>query len=160
MSIDEAHFRNVMGHFATGVTLVTGADRQGRPVGLTANALTSVSLDPPFLLVCVDRDSASLPVFLDTERFGVSILRAGQESLARRFSREDPEERFTDLEVRTGETGVPIVTGVLGWAECRLWKSVEAGDHYILVGRVEECGVDDDGPPLVFFQGSFGTVSS
>jgi flavin reductase (DIM6/NTAB) family NADH-FMN oxidoreductase RutF len=160
MSTDAGHFRRVMSHFATGVTVVTGRDEGGSPVGLTANAVTSVSLEPALILVCLDRLSESRPVLLRTGRFGVSILRSGQEALARRFSRADPEERFEGLELRTEVTGVPLLASALGWADCRVWKSVEAGDHTVLLGEVLACDAPDDGHPLVFFRGGFGTVAS
>lgn len=157
MSMDTVRFRSVMGRFATGVTLVTGRDREGAPVGLTANAVASVSLDPPLLLVCLDRGSASRPVLEEAGSFAVSILRAGQGPLARRFSREDPEERFRDLALREEVTGAPILDGALGWADCRLWRTVEAGDHTILLGEVVACGGAEDDDPLVFYCGRFGT---
>lgn len=159
MSMDSTRFRKVMGHFATGVTLVTGTGDDGIPVGLTANAVTSVSLDPPLILVCLDRGSDSRPVLTRTGCFGVSILRAGQEELARRFASANPEHRFDGLSLRTEVTGAPLLDDALGWADCRVWKEVEAGDHVILVGRVVACGVEDRGSPLVFFQGGFGTVA-
>jgi 3-hydroxy-9,10-secoandrosta-1,3,5(10)-triene-9,17-dione monooxygenase reductase component len=160
MSMESTRFRKVMGHFATGVTLVMGLDEDGAPVGLTANAVTSVSLDPPLILVCLDLESKSRPVLTRTGRFGVSILRTGQEELALRFARSEPGRRFEGLQLRTEVTGAPILEEALGWADCRLWKEVEAGDHVILLGEVLACGVEAGGAPLVFFQGGFGTVSS
>jgi flavin reductase (DIM6/NTAB) family NADH-FMN oxidoreductase RutF len=159
MSMDPAEFRKVMGHFVTGVTLVTGSDRTGAPVGLTANAVASVSLDPVLVLVCLDRSSASRPVILRTRRFGISILRAGDEELARRFALEAPENRFEGVELRREVTGAPLLVDALAWADCRLWKSVEAGDHTIVLGEVAACGAVEGGRPLAFFQGEFGTVS-
>lgn len=159
MTMQPARFRTVMGHFATGVTLVTGSDAGGDPVGLTANAVASVSLDPALLLVCLDRESSSLPVLLETGRFAVSILGAEDEELARRFSGEAPEDRFQGLDLRRASTGAPILSRALAWADCRVWKTMEAGDHVILVGRVLACGISEEGPPLVFFQGAYGTVA-
>lgn len=160
MSTDAGRFRKVMGHFATGVTLVTGRDEDGVPVGLTANAVTSVSLEPPLILVCLDQLSESRPVLLRTGHFAVSILRSGQDELARRFSRSDPEERFDGLRTRTAVTGAPLLAEALAWADCRTWKSLEAGDHTVLVGEVLACEAEDEGAPLVFFRGRFGTVAS
>lgn len=160
MNMDSIRFRKVMGHFATGVTLVMGMDEEGSPVGLTANAVTSVSLNPPLMLVCLDLDSNSRPVLTRTGRFGVSILRTGQEELALRFASSDPTRRFDGLRLRTEITGAPLLDDALGWADCRVWKEVEAGDHVILLGEVLACGLEDGGSPLVFFQGGFGTVSS
>lgn len=152
-------FRDVMGRFATGVTLVTGLDQEQTPVGLTANAVASVSLDPPLLMVGLDRDSSSLPALLDTGRFGVSVLRAEHEHLAHRFSLAAPEDRFAGLELRTTSSGIPIFDDGLAWIDCRVWRPVEAGDHILLLGEVIDCGAGDPGPPLVFFRGSYGTVA-
>jgi len=155
---DEERFRSVMSHFATGVTVVTGADREGRTVGLTANAFTSVSLDPELVLVCVANESLSREVFLDTSRFAVSILRREDEHLAQRFAGPTREVRFEDLPLRVGATGTPIVERALAWVDCRLWKVVEAGDHTVLFGAVVDCDVVSDGEPLVFFQGRYRSV--
>lgn len=153
-------FRGVMSHFATGVTVVTGADAQGRRVGLTANAFTSVSLDPPLVLVCVGNGSRSREAFLETSRFAVGILRREDEFLAHRFAGDTSTLRFDDLSLRTEVTGAPILERALAWLDCRLWKVVEAGDHTVLFGEVVACGVGGDANPLVFFQGSYQTVDS
>jgi flavin reductase (DIM6/NTAB) family NADH-FMN oxidoreductase RutF len=151
-------FRKVLGHFATGVTVVTGSDREATPVGLTANSMASVSLRPPLVLVCVDRGSSSLAAILETGTFGVSILRAHQEALARRFATEVRGERFRELHLRRSTRGVPFLPDPLAWVECSLWKAVEAGDHTILIGEVHEFGADEDGAPLLFFRGEYGTI--
>lgn len=151
-------FRHVLGHFVTGVTVVTGVDAEGMPVGLTANSMASVSLRPPLVLVCLDRGSASLTAILETRRFGVSILNRGQEPLARRFSTELRGERFRDLELRQSSGGVPFLPDPLAWLECTLWKEIEAGDHTILIGEVVDFGADDAESPLLFFRGEYGTM--
>jgi flavin reductase (DIM6/NTAB) family NADH-FMN oxidoreductase RutF len=149
-------FRRVLGHFATGVTIVTGTDRSGAPVGLTANAMASVSLRPPLVLVCLDQGSASLAAILETERFGVSILEGRHEALARRFSADVRGERFRELELRRSPGGVPLIPDALAWLDCVLWKSVEAGDHMVLFGEVQSSSADENGVPLLFFRGEYG----
>ncbi len=152
-------FRSVMSHFATGITVVTGADAEGQGVGLTANAFTSVSLRPPLILVCLANESRSREVFLATSRFAVGILRSGDEALAHRFAGDTRDARFDDLAFRTEVTGAPVLDRALAWLDCRLWDSVEAGDHTVLFGEVMACGVSGDADPLVFFQGSYRTVT-
>jgi 3-hydroxy-9,10-secoandrosta-1,3,5(10)-triene-9,17-dione monooxygenase reductase component len=156
--IDPDRLRDVMGHFATGVTVVTGRAPGGGYAGLTANSLTSVSLDPPLVLVCIDRNSISRETLLRTERFAVSVLRRDQEEVAHRFSGEARETRFDDLRLRFGRDGVPILDDALAWVECRVWRWVEAGDHTVLFGEVEDGGAAG-ADPLVFFRGGYGTVA-
>jgi len=158
MSEDKDRFRSLMSHFATGVTIVTGVEPEGGPVGLTANAVASVSLEPPLLLVCMERRSSSLDVVLRTGRFGLSILRRGDEELARRFSEDLPAERFRGLTLTTAESGMPVLAECLAWVDCKMWRGFEAGDHRIVVGEVLECHVSS-GDPLVFFKGEYGTIA-
>lgn len=159
MREDGNRFRDVMAHFATGVTVVTGVDADGTHVGFTANAVASVSIDPLLVLFCADRDSASLPVLIRTGRFGISVLRVEDRELARRFSDEIHDRRFRELELRSSAAGIPFLRNALAWVECRVWKSVEAGDHVVLIGEVLDCGAAENGKPLVFFRGEFGTVA-
>ncbi len=152
-------FRAAMGHFATGVTVVTGLDRAGGPVGLTANSVASVSLEPRMLLVCVSRTSSSLGSILDDGRFGVSILGAEGEGLARSFSRERPDSRFRGVPLLEAPSGLPLLADAIAWLDCRVWKSLDAGDHTILIGEVEEFGTGEETPPLVFFRGRYGSFA-
>lgn len=149
-----------MSRFATGVSVVTASGSDGEPLGFTANAVTSVSLDPLLVLVCVDRDSLSLPDLLDAGRFGVSFLRAGQAVLARRFAATDRQGRFHDVEVSHSVAGTPILSRSLAWLDCTVWKTVEAGDHLVVFGEVRACGTGADGDPLVFYGGRYLTVRS
>ncbi|MEX0856208.1 MAG: flavin reductase family protein [Gemmatimonadota bacterium] len=158
MKNESARFRQVMGHFATGVTVVTGVDPDGERVGLTANSVASVSLDPPLLLVCLDRGSKSLAALLETGAFGISVLHSGQEAVARRFAGEPTANRFRDLEVRLAPSGLPFLPDAIAWFQCRVWRTIEAGDHTILIGEVEDGGTKP-GSPLVFFQGRYGIVA-
>ena len=146
-------FRAVMGHFATGVTVVTAATPDG-PVGMTANAVCSLSLEPLLLLVAFDNEARTLPAVQATGRFGVNVLAAGQEDLARLFaSKVDEREKFVDVP-HTVHDGIPVIDGTLAWIGCRLERLIPAGDHTIGIGAVEaaEAGRGD---PLLWFRGVY-----
>jgi 3-hydroxy-9,10-secoandrosta-1,3,5(10)-triene-9,17-dione monooxygenase reductase component len=148
-------FRSVMGHFATGVTVVTAATPQG-PVGMTANAVCSLSLEPLLLLVAFDNDARTLPVVRETGRFGVNVLAAGQEELARLFASKTPErEKFAGV-AHTVNDGIPVIEGVLAWVGCRLERLVPAGDHTIGIGAVESAEAGR-GEPLIWYRGVYRT---
>ena len=151
--IGEERFRTVMGHFATGVTIVASRDQDGNAVGLTVNAFCSVSLSPPLVLVCVHRNADSHGPILEAGHFGVSVLRPDQADLAVRFSVEDSALRFKDVSVVEGVLGSPRIEGSLAWLQCRVRNVYPGGDHSIIVGEVVECEASE-GPPLVFFRGS------
>ena len=147
------HFRRACGRFATGITVVTTLDHDGNPHGMTANSFTSVSLDPPLVLVCVDYRATILQTFRRAERFGINVLSEGQRDLSQTFARRG-EDRFHGVEWQAGESGVPLLPGALAWLECVLVNAVDAGDHAILIARVEraEC---HEGRPLLFFASSY-----
>jgi flavin reductase (DIM6/NTAB) family NADH-FMN oxidoreductase RutF len=153
--VDPSHFRAVMGNFATGVTVVTAASANG-PVGMTANAVCSLSLDPLLLLVCFDNEARTLPVVREQGRFGVNVLAAGQEGLARLFaSRTTPEhEKFAGVP-HSVHDGIPVLEGVLAWVGCRLERLEPGGDHTIGIGAPTAFWRDPDGDPLVFFRGAY-----
>jgi 3-hydroxy-9,10-secoandrosta-1,3,5(10)-triene-9,17-dione monooxygenase reductase component len=151
---DAARFRDVMGHFPTGVAVVTASGADG-PAGLTTNAVSSVSLDPPLLLVCFDNASRTLPVVRQAGRFAVNVLRAGQEDLAAVFaSKRVAGDKFESVTHAVAH-GVPVLDGALAWIACDLEALHEAGDHTIGVGRVTHLDADHDGEPLVFFRGRY-----
>lgn len=154
---DEVHFRHVVSHFATGVTIVTSRGPDGRPCGLTANSFASVSLDPLLVLVCVDRAAASHACIIDGGAFAVSVLGLGDEPLARRFSSGDRAARFDDLDLRVETTGSPVLAEALAWLDCRVTGVHGAGDHSIVVGEVVACGARG-GEPLVFYRGAYHRV--
>lgn len=158
MREESERFRHVMGHFATGVSVVSGVDGTGRPVGLTANSVASVSLEPRLVLVCMDLGSSTLGAIEATGAFAISILRAGRSELALRFAREAPGERFRGIPLRENDSGLPILDEALAWIACTLWRSVDAGDHRILIGEVTECGAAE-GAPLIFHRGDYGTFA-
>jgi flavin reductase (DIM6/NTAB) family NADH-FMN oxidoreductase RutF len=153
MPFDRSELRRVMSHFATGVTVVTTHDGEGRCYGLTANAVCSVSLDPPLILVCVDKRAESHPAFELSQAFVVNILGEGQEELSRRFA-VSGGEKFVGLPCRNGGTGAPILEGSLAYVECRVVAAHDAGDHTIYIGEVESADTGD-GHPLLFFRGRY-----
>jgi flavin reductase (DIM6/NTAB) family NADH-FMN oxidoreductase RutF len=157
MPIDKQEFRRVLGHFAAGVTIVTTIGDDGAPDGLTATAFTSVSLEPPLVLVCVDKGSESHPHFHASRVFAVNFLAHDHEHLSRRFA-VSGGDKFGDLPRRTGVTGAPLLAEALGHLECRAVDVVEAGDHTIFIGQVE--GADArEGEPLLYFRGAYRRVA-
>jgi flavin reductase (DIM6/NTAB) family NADH-FMN oxidoreductase RutF len=153
MPIDRSELRRVMGHFATGVTVITTRDVDGKPYGLTANALCSVSLTPPLLLICVDTRAESHPAFERSRLFAVNVLALGHEELSRRFA-VSGGDKFVDVRHRFGTTGVPLLEDVLAVVECRVVAVHEAGDHTIYIGEVEHLEASE-GDPLLFFRGQY-----
>jgi len=143
----------VMGFFATGVTVITTRDAAGRPYGLTANAVTSVSLVPPILLICVDRKSETFPHFFDSKIFVLNILAEDQQEVSRRFATSGGN-KFDGIPYCAGRLGSPILEGTLGHVECRIIETHEAGDHVIHLGEVEHAETTD-GRPLLFFRGRY-----
>ncbi len=157
MHMDPAELRRVFGMFATGVTIVTARDPEGGYVGMTVNSFTSVSLDPPLVLWCLDRAAWSLPAFVGSGAYAVNVLAAGQEELSNRFARRG-EDKFAGLEVTEGHGGAPLLPGCLAHLQCRLVDTHEAGDHLVLVGEVVEADASG-GEPLLFFGGRYGRLA-
>ncbi len=158
-TVEPAHYRSVIGHFSTGVCVVTVDGPEG-PVGMTANAVCSVSLDPLLLLVCFDNGSRTLPIVRATGRFGVNVLAVGQAHLAGLFaSKAHAEiEKFADVPHHL-HGGVPVIDGALAWLGCDLNELVPAGDHVIGIGAVHlaEAG---EGEPLVWYRGAYGSFTA
>lgn len=155
-------FRAAVGSFATGVTVVTTRGEQ-HAYGMTANAFSSVSLDPPLVLVCVIAQSEGSEHIQRNGRFAINILRAEQEPLSRYFaSRERPRGRnaFGEVPHRIAVGGSPILEGAIGYLDCRLHASHDAGDHEIFIGEVLELGFDPNGEPLIFHGGRYKLVGA
>jgi 3-hydroxy-9,10-secoandrosta-1,3,5(10)-triene-9,17-dione monooxygenase reductase component len=151
-------FRAVIGRFPTGVCVVTATGPEG-PVGMTANAVTSLSLEPLLLLVCFANAARTLPVVRESGRFGVNVLATGQDELARRFAGKLPEtEKFQGV-AHTLDDGIPVLEGAHAWLGCDLEQLVPGGDHTIGIGavRAAEIGVGD---PLVWWSGRYGAFGS
>ena len=152
--VDEAHFRQVLGHFPTGVTVVT-AMNDGTPVGLAVGSFTSVSLDPPLVLFCPAKTSSSWNHIERAGAFCVNILGENQEDVSRVFAGKG-EDKFQGLGWKMGAVGAPIINDVLAWIDCRIETVHDGGDHHLVVGRVKELGIGHEGRPLVFFRGGYG----
>ena len=157
-AVEAAKFRTVLGHFATGVTVVTGQGPNG-PVGLAANAFPSVSLDPPLVLVCMAHTSSTWPKIRRSGSFAVNFLSEGQEEVCRRFG-ERGADRFAGLGWKPGDTGSPVFSDALAYVECHIEAEYAGGDHVIVVGRVVALGVIQEGRPLIFWRGGYGSLSS
>ena len=156
---DPAALRRAFGTFATGVTILTIGEPQ--PHGMTATSFTSVSLDPPLVLVCVDR-RAVMHRKLDADAFGVSVLASDQEAVARHFAnRARPlgSAQFECTDCTFGRvTGVPLIGGAIATFECRQWRRYDGGDHTIVLGRLVSFAWSDRRSPLVFFTGAFRSL--
>ena len=151
-----------MGRFATGVTVVT--TRTGDVLwGMTANAVTSLSLDPPLVLVAVDKKSQTHGYLTEGKCFAVNILSLQQKSLSGRFATEGPKD-FSDLDVTTAVTGAPILAGVLGFVDCRLTEILPGGDHDLFIGEIVagDLVADDlgNGQPLLFYNGKYTQLAA
>ena len=151
---DARTLRDAMGCFGTGVTIVTAHDANGAPIGLTANSFTSVSLDPPLLLVCVANSSGSAETLRSADHFAVNVLQIGQQPTSNRFAGKG-EDRFANTPWEVGETGVPVLTGSLSTFECSRDAVYEAGDHFILIGRVAKASFEPRRDPLLYFRGKY-----
>jgi len=146
-----------MRHYPTGVTVITALVPEVGPVGLTATSFTSVSLEPPLILACIDLTSSSHDRLTLAEAFCVNILSARQVDLAERFSTVPGETRFEGVPWHAGPSGCPVLEGSVAWMECSTEQVHPAGDHSIVLGRVLETSVQG-GAPLTFYRGSFGSV--
>ncbi len=151
--IEGARFKEVLGHFATGVTVVTAME-EGVPVGFTCQAFSSLSLEPPMVVIAPAKSSTSWPRMVKAGAFCVNILHDDQEALARNFA-VSGADKFAGVGWRRGRGGTPVLDGVLAWVECRLASIHDAGDHELVTGQVLDLGVGP-GAPLLFYRGGFG----
>jgi flavin reductase (DIM6/NTAB) family NADH-FMN oxidoreductase RutF/pimeloyl-ACP methyl ester carboxylesterase len=151
---DPRTLRDALGCFATGVTVVTTLDLDGKPIGLTANSFTSVSLDPPLLLVCLANNAGSLSAFRAASHFAVNVLHNGQQPVSGRFASK-VEDRFAATDWEAWDSGVPIISSSLASFECARDAMYEAGDHVILVGRVNRVRFEPRRDPLLYFRGRY-----
>lgn len=152
---DSAQFRAVLGHFATGITVITAMDGE-EPVGLAVNSFTSVSLDPPLVLFCAAKTSSTWPRIERAGHFTVNVLDEHQEDVSRLFA-TPATDRFGQVAWRVGSQG-PILEDVHAFLDCTLDAVHEAGDHWIVIGRVVDLGLDADAGPLLFYQGRYGRL--
>src|SRR6202165_13523 len=142
MPIEKNQLRQVMGHFVTGVTIITTFTKAGQIHGLTANAFTSVSLEPPLLLIAVDKKAESYPAFEESRVFTVNILADGQEALSRRFA-VSGGNKFEGVAYRIGANGAPILDGTLAYIECALYAAYDGGDHSIYLGEIQQAEITE-----------------
>jgi 3-hydroxy-9,10-secoandrosta-1,3,5(10)-triene-9,17-dione monooxygenase reductase component len=157
MPVDPADFRATLSQFASGVTVLTSRDAQGRDVGMTATAFSSLSLDPPLVLFCVGHEASMAPALRAATHVAVHVLAADQEQLSRRFAAND-EDRFAGLGPRRGVGDVPLLEGAAARLECRIAERLPRGDHFIVVAEVLRVSVND-GAPLVYHRGRYGRLA-
>lgn len=151
---DARTFRDALGCFATGVTIVTAVAPDGTPIGLTANSFTSVSLDPPLLLVCIANNAGSAEVLRNASHFAVNVLQIGQQPTSNRFAGKG-EDRFAATPWQAGEGGAPVLLGSLASFECKPHAINDGGDHFILVGAVLKATYEPRRDPLLYFRGKY-----
>jgi 3-hydroxy-9,10-secoandrosta-1,3,5(10)-triene-9,17-dione monooxygenase reductase component len=157
-TVDGARFRQVLGHFPTGVTVITAITDAG-PVGLAVGSFFSVSLDPPLVAFCAGKSSTSYPKIAEVGHYCVNVLADEQEDICRIFASKG-DDKFATIGWRPSPaTGAPVINDVLAWIDCEIHAVHEAGDHYIVIGRVHELEVGHEGGPLVFFRGGYGRYS-
>ncbi|MGD0772108.1 MAG: flavin reductase family protein [Candidatus Solibacter sp.] len=152
-AVTGAEFRRACGRFATGVAIASVADSEGTPHGLTVSSFTSVSMDPPLVLICLGHAVSAIHHFRAASHFGINILAAEQRALSERFARKG-HDRFDGLAWNAGENGVPLLSGVLAAIECAIHRIVPMGDHDIVVGEMVRAQVHE-GEPLIHFSGGY-----
>jgi flavin reductase (DIM6/NTAB) family NADH-FMN oxidoreductase RutF len=154
--MDPAQFRQLLGRFATGVTVLTVVTSDGRQLGMTANSLASVSLHPPLISLCVDREAEMHDAILTTREFMVNVLSSPQEALARRFA-DKHEDRFDGIGYHLSPAGLIMLDGALAYIECQRHAEFPAGDHTLILGRVVG-GSTGEGRPLLYYRGGYAVL--
>ena len=157
MSVDNNLFRDVLGSFATGVTVITAVDGTGQRRGMTASSVSSVSLDPPLVSCCVDHGADFHAAMNQAAHFGISILSADQSSISNQFASRKVKDKFEGVESETGVNGVPLISGAIATLVCEPYARFEAGDHTIFVGRAI-AGECKPGEPLLHFRSNYTTT--
>jgi flavin reductase (DIM6/NTAB) family NADH-FMN oxidoreductase RutF len=158
---NHAALRAALGHYATGVAVVTATGPDGRPAGMTINSFGSLSLDPPLILWCLRRRSTSLATFVSADHFAVNVLAADQEQVARRFAartQAEVQDRFRGPGWHRGPKGLPVLDDGLGVFICRRLRHIHGGDHVIVIGHLDEYQVTPGKSPLVFYAGRYLNV--
>lgn len=159
MSFDQREYRNALGRFATGVAIATALDSEGEPLGMTINSFGSVSLEPPLVLWCLDREARSRDGFRTCRAFAINVLGEGEEAFSERFA-EPGSEKWRGLRTAVWETGCPILPRAIAVFECRTREVLGSGDHEILLGEVVRYSYLPEARPLVFFEGGYRRLSS
>jgi 3-hydroxy-9,10-secoandrosta-1,3,5(10)-triene-9,17-dione monooxygenase reductase component len=158
-AIDPAQFRSVLGHYPTGVCVITGHGPDGRAAGMVVGSFSSVSLDPPLVAFFPDRTSSSWPLLRAGGHFCVNVLGENQRDLCRRFAARGGD-KFDGVSHRISEGGLPVLDGVVAHIECTIEQELDAGDHTIVLGRVRSLGVEHRGGPLLFVKGAYGRFAA
>lgn len=159
--VEPGAFRRALAQLAGGVVVVTSADADGEPAGVTATAVCSVSLDPPLVLVCLGAESRTRAVILSSQRYAINVLGSGHRDRSERFAGAG-DGKFDGVTWKTGKSGCPILPDSIAVCECEIEQSIEAGDHTILVGRVVEATAADEplDLPLLWYRGTYGRPSA
>jgi flavin reductase (DIM6/NTAB) family NADH-FMN oxidoreductase RutF len=156
-AVSPAVLRDVLGHFATGVVVVTAQGSDGRPLGFTCQSFASLSLDPPLVSFAPARTSSTWPRIRDIGTFCVNVLAADHRELSVGFARSGPTlDKFAGVDWCPAPSGAPVLEGVSAWIDCTLWAEHDGGDHTIAVGRVLDLGADPSRLPLLFYRGGYG----
>jgi len=154
MTLDSRGFRDALGHFATGVAIISATGPDGGAIGLTINSFASVSLDPPLVLWSLDKSSDRFRLLMQVENFGVNLLGQAEMDISRRLSRKS-ESALGDDELRKGHHGVPMLKHAIASFECAVHERIEAGDHIIFIGRVLHAAHDSHEQPLLYYRGAY-----
>jgi flavin reductase (DIM6/NTAB) family NADH-FMN oxidoreductase RutF len=157
MPVNKDEFRAALSHFGSGVTVVTAKAADGTPRGLTVSAFSSVSLEPPLILVCIEHRASLHDLLKQGEYFAVNILAEDQEVISRRFASRDPD-RFSGVGYSSGTTGAPLLDAALAHLECHKTQAYDGGDHTIFLGEVEST-TTKEGKPLIYFRGGYAALA-
>ena len=156
MAITPDQFRAALGRFASGVTVVTSKDKEGRIFGMTVSAFSSVSLNPPLVLICIDKNTGTHHALTETDSFVVNILREDQQYISDRFASFLPD-KFEIVKLREGIDGLPVIVDALANLECRLVHTYAGGDHTVYVGEIQHATIND-GKPLLYWHGNYRKI--
>jgi flavin reductase (DIM6/NTAB) family NADH-FMN oxidoreductase RutF len=157
MALDQSSFRSVLGRFASGVTVVTVRDGEGHDYGLTVSAFCSLSLDPPLVLVCVDKTASGHGALVAASHFAINVLAEQQEAHSRRFSNKEERSRFEGVGFTRGAGGQPLLDDALAHLACRMAAQHDGGDHTIFIGEVEEASAAE-ARPLLYYRGGYARL--
>jgi len=158
MAIDQTDFRKVLGHYPTGVCVITGRNEGGEPVGMAVGSFTSVSLSPPLVAFFPDRSSSTWPHIHSSGKFCVNILASNQKAVCERFARKG-EKKFDGFSHGVSDFDLPVLDGSVAWIDCLLEAVHEVGDHFFAIGRVQKLTLGaEDGDPLLFFKGGYSVL--
>ena len=156
--VDPGSMREVLGHFASGVTVVTAVTDEG-PIGFTCQSFSSLSLEPPLVAFAPARTSRTWPRLRQIGRFCVNVLAEGQDDVSQNFARSGAD-KFAGVRWRYSTHGSPVLDDVVAWIDGELWAEYDGGDHTIVVARVRDLGADPDRRPLLYHRGSYGLLGS